>query len=191
MGQDFQKLQEYKNLGESLTKVWGFVNDDDEIELYDNLDVAMAAARLAWRSEEVGEVSVRTATFWQLHKDLFLAEMEEELEEDEDLDEDEVYYEDEPHPYTLDECVAPAPVVPKPTTTDIQARLKDLAKFKSTMPQRQPATVVAATPVQTSVQSNEPAINNDGRLTCYACGEPTKIVDTGFSRYCVCTVCGR
>jgi len=196
MGQDFQKLQEYKSVGESLTKVWGFVSYDNEIELYDSLDLALAAAEENGCQDEVGEVSVRTATFWQLHKDLFLAEMEEkeeeELEEDEDLDEDEVYYEDEPHPYTLNEYVAPAPA-PKPTTADIQARLKDLAKFKSAMPQRQPATTVTATPVQAPVQaqSNEVPTNNDGRLTCYACGEPTKMVDTGFSRYCVCTACGR
>ena len=226
MGQDFQKLQEYRNLKESLAKVWGFVNYNGEIELYDNQDSALAAARDNGHQEDVGIVSVRTAAFWQLHKDVYFAEEDKELEEDEDLDEDDVYFEDEPHPYVSDEdddldpdyhdeldgdypYVAPPPAAPKPTTADIQARLKDLAKFKNAMPQRQPATAPALrdlletaqafcqsvpsgqTPVQTAVQSSGIPTNNDGRLTCYACGEPTKIVDTGFSQYCICTACGR
>lgn len=225
MSQDFQKLQAYKDLGESLTRVWGFVNYDNEIELYDNLESAMAAARLTGEAEEVGEISVRTPAFWQLHKELFLADDAKELEEDEMYeDEDDDEYEDEPYDdpqgeraalrdihndlslaedeeYDDDDDDGHVHISPKygipatrPSTADIQARLKDLAKFKSALPQKQPATTVAATPVQTSVQTdedNDPAPNNDGRLTCYACGEPTKIVDTGFSTYCVCTVCGR
>ncbi|MFA5024120.1 MAG: hypothetical protein WC523_04150 [Patescibacteria group bacterium] len=45
----------------------------------------------------------------------------------------------------------------------------------------------------TNVPSNPCIQNNDGRLTCYACGEPTKKVQGFFpmSHYDVCTKCGK
>ena len=193
MGQDFQKLQEYKSLKDSLTKVWAVVDYDGEVELYESRELAESAHE----DEEVREVVIKDAKFCQLHKDIFLAEEEEKQEykynEDDDrqhIDIDRSVFDFEDDDDDNDVYIPVQPPTPKPTTADIQSQLKDLAKFKGALPQKQAPTVATARPAQPVAQS-APALNNDGRLICYACGEPTKVVDTGFSKYSICTACGK
>jgi len=195
MSQDIRKLQEYKGLKESLDKVWAVMNEDGDIEIYETKELAEEANRdydaQGYQASYIQELPIKNTAFCQLHREIFptnkekintLTETDFDFE-DEDKDEECCCGD-------CDECndddSSYVPVAPKPTTADIQSRLKDLAKFKSAMPQKQPATVVTVKPVQPAV-----GVNNDGRLVCYACGEPTKIVDTGFSKYYVCTACGK
>ena len=188
MGHDFQKLQEYKDLKESLARVWAVVDYDGEVEIFESRELAEAARE----DEEVQELMIRNARFCQLHKDLFLSE-----EKDLDSDQEEYDYDEECDSDDSDDSESWTPVfappAPKPTIADIQNKLRDLAKFKSALPQKQPASVVSARPAQTASAPAQAAsaLNNDGRLICYACGEPTKVVDTGFSKYSICTVCGK
>lgn len=181
MSQDFQKLQEYKQLNETLPRVWVvFGEEEDEVELYQTRELAEEALESIGSYATAFAVPIRSARFWELHKEIHLSEQAEEDECCDGCDCDDDEEEDEPY--------VPVPVAPKPTKADIENKLRGLGKLKEAVAQKRSVVTAPAPMVQPTAQTQ----NNDGRLTCYACGEPTKIVDTGFGKpYCICTVCGK
>jgi hypothetical protein len=183
MSQDIKKLLEYKNLNETLFKVY-IVDGPDGFEVYETKDLAL---EVGTNPEYVYETVIRNVRFCELHNELFVKSNEiiktvNVIDYDNDDDSD---WDDDDDDSDYSDDLSFSPPEPRPTTLDVQNKLKGLTQALSVLPKIKQ---------QVGTWEEKPALenNNDGRLTCYACGEPTKTVDTGFGKpYCVCTACGK
>jgi hypothetical protein len=177
MSQDINKLLEYKNLKETLPKVW-VVNGHEGIEVYETQALAEETC------EPIEETIIRNARFCELHSELFLQSNFDDSEDPSYFNDDESDWDDDDDNSDYSDDLSFSPPTPRPTTLDVQNKLKGLAQTLSILPKIKE---------QVGTWEDKPALeNNDGRLTCYACGAPTKTVDTGFGKpYCICTACGK